>query len=103
MGSKIKAALQAFWAKLNTDLSDVWKTEKWFVILFGTVMLIIKFRQAIINVIVFSSKLLFDSTQKKIDELQKDEDNANNQANQLVDDSNNTKPSTDIGDDWNTK
>jgi len=103
MGSKIKAALQAFWTKLNTDLADLWKTEKWFVILFGTIMLIIKFRQAIISAIVFSSKLLFESTEKKSDELQQDENKANDQANQLVDDANNTPPASTPGDDWNTK
>jgi hypothetical protein len=102
MGSKIKARLQALWAKLNTDLRELWAKDKVFVILFGVILAIIKFRQGLIGLAVWSGKSLFNSTTTTTSNIQQQENQANNQANQLVDDANKL-PSTEtpVSDDWN--
>jgi hypothetical protein len=102
MGSKIKAFFQALWAKLNTDLHQLWEDDKFFVILFGAFIALIKFHQLIINYLVFTSKLIFDNAQKKSADLQQAEDQADQEASQLIDDAGNLGNNTNTpGDDWN--
>ena len=102
MGSKIKAWLQSLWLKLNTDLKALWKDDKVFIIAFAVIIAVIKFRQALIGILVASSKNLFNSTQKISDALQQKEKASNDQANQLVQDSEKLSDSEDpVTDDWN--
>lgn len=104
MGAKIKAYLQALYVKLTTDVGQLWQTDKGFVILFGVVILAIKFHSILIDLIVSNSKAIFDSTKKTSDVLQKKEDDANAQANHLVENAKKLPESeVPIDDDWNKK
>jgi hypothetical protein len=103
MGTKLKAFLQAFWAKLHADLDDLWQRDKGFLLVFGAIILALKFNRILINLIVASSKSLFNSTVASTTQVQNQENTDNNQANQLVDNSNNLPGNeTTITDDWNT-
>lgn len=87
--------LKALWAKFNVKI---------VAIALGAVFLIIKFRQVIIDILVSSSKTLFENTQKTSDKLQAEEKDANDQANALVkkvEEAPNTV--TTVSDDWNTE
>lgn len=96
--------LKAFWALLNTDARTLWANNKIFFIVFGLLILIIKFRSVIIDLLVSDSKQLLADTQKKDQQLKSEEDKTNSQANQLVSDANKldqNKPT--VGEDWNKK
>jgi hypothetical protein len=70
LGSKILAAAK-------TDIADIWKKDKAFLIAFGLIVLALKFRDILVYLIVSNSKQLFDKTRKQGDLLQGQED-ANN-------------------------
>jgi hypothetical protein len=104
--ASVKASLDALWAKLKTDVSVLWEKDKAFVILFGVVILGVKFREILISLIVASSKRLFDKTQKESDALLSQENDYNKQANDLVKKAEDLKASTDLRNadvDWYKK
>jgi hypothetical protein len=105
MIEKLKALLQTFWAKVKTDTSELWEKDKGFLILFGVVILGVKFREILINLLVSDSKAVFDKAQTQSDVLQKNENEANTKADALVKESDSiaTQDNGPIGDDWNTK
>lgn len=104
MGDKIKAVLQAFWLKLNTNLGELWQSSKWFVILFGIVILIIKFHTVLIDILISNANRIFSSATKTSDASQARENQDNQQANALIQDANSLpgqqKP---IDENWNKK
>lgn len=96
--------LKAFWAKLNSDIADLWEKDKLFLIIFGVLILVIKFRSILIDLIISNSKTIFNDAKKEDANLKQQEDQANQAADQLV------KHAEEIGknegtvtDDWNTK
>jgi len=100
----VEAKLKALWAKLNTDISELWASSKIFVILFGVVILIIKFHDLLMSLIVADSKSIENSAVKQDAVLSKQENAANTAADKLVSDAQKL-PSTEGGitDDWNKK
>lgn len=93
--------LKAFWAKLNTDVKTLWSGNKMFLIGFGLLILIVKFRNVIIDLLVANSKTVLNDAVKKDTELKAEEDKANNAANKLVDEAkklSDNKPTVD--EDW---
>jgi hypothetical protein len=100
MGAKLKA----LWAKLNADISEVWKDDKVFVFIFGAIMLVIKFRNILMDLIVSNSQSIFKSAQKEssVDQQQENKDNA--AATKLEQDAQKLSSSeTPVTDDWNKK
>lgn len=96
--------LKAFWGKLNTGIGTLWENNKIFVIVFGVLILIIKFREVIISFLVADSKRIFDNATKQSDSLKKQQDDYNSSANKLVEEAkqlpNHEGP---VGTDWNVK
>jgi hypothetical protein len=76
------------WAKVNQDLKTLWNNNRIFLILLIPVILIIKFRSILIDIIVNASKQQIQNAQNKDAKLKGKEDQANAQANQLVDEAN---------------
>jgi len=104
MGAKIKAFFQGLWAKLHTDVADLWERDKAFLIAFGAIILALNFNKALIGILSASAKSLFNSTTAKTNAIEKQENADNAQANKLVDDANKLpNGEAPIGDDWNEK
>ncbi|HXN74905.1 MAG TPA: hypothetical protein VN855_00250 [Candidatus Acidoferrum sp.] len=96
--------LKAFWAKINSDVADLWQKDKAFVLLFGVLILIVKFREILISLIVANSKHLFDKAQKESDALQTQENTDNATAEKLEEDAKKLSDSnTPVDDNWNRK
>lgn len=93
-----------FLEKLQMDPATLWKNHKGFLIGFGVLILIIKFREVIIDILVSSSKTVLEDAKKKDSSLRADENAANNAANKLIDDAkklDENKPKVD--EDWYKK
>lgn len=100
----MKEKLQAFWAKLNTDVGSLWQESKFFVIIFGILILVVKFRSVLISLLVADSKHIFDDATKKSDELKKQENDANSSADKLVEEAKKLADSNKpVEDDWYKK
>ena len=92
----------SFIEKLQMEPAALWKSYKVFFIVFGLLILVIKFRETIIDILVSSSKVTLDNTQKQDTQLKADENKTNSQANKLVDYAKklgDNKPKVD--EDWN--
>lgn len=96
--------LKALWDKLNTDVKTLWANNKLFLIIFGVLILIIKFRTVIIDILVSNSKEILEDAKKQDTQLKSEENKANDQANQLVKESKDlSKNKPKIDEDWNKK
>ena len=100
----LKVRAQSFWTKVTSDVGTLWQKEKGFVIAFGVIILVVKFREILINIIVSSSKALFQNAEEQSTKLDNQEnkdnaaaDNLVQQANQLPNDE---KP---VDPNWNLK
>jgi len=82
--ASIKASAQGFWTKVTSDVNDLWEKDKGFVIAFGLIILAVKFREILINLIVSSGKALFQSAEKQNTDLDNQENNDNTTADNLV-------------------
>lgn len=76
--------LQALKDKVKNLFSSLWNSNKLYFYLIGTVLIIIKFRELLINMLVSSSKVIFSSSQKKDDLLSSQEKTDNKEADRLV-------------------
>jgi hypothetical protein len=96
--------LKSFYAKASQDVKDIWAQDKVFFIAFGAIILTIKFRDILISLLVSSGKRVFTKAQTQDADLAKQETQANQQSDQLVQDAQNA-PSKEkpITDDWNKK
>jgi cell division protein FtsB len=93
-----------FLEKFNMPAKQLWANYKVFFIVFGILILIYKFREVIISLLVSSSRRAMDDARKQDANLKSEENALNNQANQLRDEANsldNSKPKVD--EDWNEK
>jgi len=73
-----------FLDKINSDIGELWEKDKWFVIIFGALILIIKFRDILIDILVNSGKNIEKNAENKDGKLAAQENQANQQANDLV-------------------
>jgi hypothetical protein len=82
------ARIGQFWTNTKElakkDLSVLWSEYRTPLIILGSLILALKFRQWLIDFIVSGSKELFDNAQKKDQKLQNQENTANQQADALV-------------------
>ena len=100
MDEKIKS----FFAKFKMSLTDLWTNNKIFVIIFGLLIVVFKFRSVLIDLIVAGGKKQVEEATAKDAVLAKEESAANDQANALVQKAAN-EPGKDepVTDDWNKK
>lgn len=94
----------SFLEKFNLPFSTLWDQYKLFLIGFGILILIFKFRSLIIDLLVSDSRKVVSDTVKQDAALKKEENVANDQANQLrkqAEDLGKNKSSVD--EDWNKK
>lgn len=104
MFEKLKASLATLWAKLHTDVADLWQRDKAFLVAFGVIILVIKFREIAIDFLVSGGKKVFDKAQAQSDALQKQENNDNASADKLVEEAKTlTDSKTTVKDDWYEK
>lgn len=91
----------SFWDKLNTPIKSLWENNKGFIIVFGLLILIIQFRQVILDMLISGARKELDTAKTKDAQLASEEKQANDQANKLVDEAkhlSDNKP--EVKDDW---
>ena len=83
------------------DAATLWSDHKLFFIIFGLLVLIVKFREILIDILVKSTKDTMNDATKKDDKLKTEEDQAKAAADKLVEDAKN-EPSKEkpVDDDW---
>lgn len=90
--------------KANMSPSQLWANHKVFLICFGLLILVIKFQDVIFRILVNRSNELVDDTKKQSDDLKHVQNQANDEANKLVQhaqDLNNNRPVVD--ENWHKK
>lgn len=104
MLTKLTTAWQNFEAKARQDWKIIWDSGKGFFFAAGILILIVKFRDIIIDILLNSAKRLFSNATKKDAVLDNQETKDNNAANALVDQANKLPSNeTPTSDDWNKK
>jgi hypothetical protein len=96
--------LKELWAKAVAKLKEVWEKNKLLILIIIPLLLLAKFRDVIIDILVSSSKKLVDKTEKKDVALKKEQDRANDEANRIIaeaDRKSENKPEVD--EDWHKK
>ena len=94
----------SFLEKFNLPFSTLWNQYKVFFILFGVFVLIFKFREVIIDLLVSSSRKTVQDAVKKDEILRGEEKAANDQANQLRKEASDLAANKPVIDeDWNKK
>jgi hypothetical protein len=96
--------LKELWAKAVQKLKEVWEKNKLLILIIIPLILLAKFRDLIIDILVSSSKKLVEKTTKDSAELKQEQDAANNEANQIIADADKkseNKPKVDK--DWHKK
>lgn len=90
------------WAKIDQDVKVIWQKDKLFFIAFFALIVVVKFRQGLINILIGSAKWIFDRTQEKDAKLQAEIKENNDKADKLVAEANSLpaqeKPVVDV--DW---
>ena len=96
--------LRSFWQKLNSDAKDLWAKDKIFFILFGILIIIVKFRDVLISMLVASGKRVMDDAKKKDEQLASQENQAKTESERLVEQAK-QEPSkeTPVDDNWYKK
>lgn len=93
-----------FLDKFKLDAKTLWDNHKLFLIFFGALILIVKFRDVLIDILVSSSKKLLQDTKDKDKVLVNEENKAKDDAAALVqkakDEPLKEKP---VDDDWYKK
>lgn len=94
----------SFLQKFNAPLSTLWNQYRGFLIIFGILILIVKFRSAIIDLLISDSRKIVSDTVKQDAQLKVEENQANDQANQLRREADQLgKNKAVIDEDWNKK
>lgn len=100
MDQKIKD----FWNKLNSDIAELWKNNKLFLIIFGVLILVIKFRTIIINLLIENSKELMKKNKEKDKNLQQQEEDYKKQSEYFLEKAKeSSKDKSPIKEDWYKK
>lgn len=76
--------LKAFWEKLNSDAKYLWDNDKVFFIGFSLVILVLKFRTILIDILVSNSEQIFNKTKTTDTSLSQEAQKDNATADQLV-------------------
>lgn len=93
-----------FLEKFNLPFSTLWSQYKGFLIGFGILILIFKFREVIIDLLVSSAHKTVSDATKQDAKLRAEENQANDQANKLRDQANSLDDNKPVIDeDWNKK
>ena len=99
--ASVKTSTGTFRSKLRTDIGELWQENKLFVFVFGALILVIKFREILINIIVANGKTIFNNATQQSAKDQKKEDQNNQDANALIKQAEDIgKNSPSIPDDW---
>jgi len=86
------------------DFKALWEKNKILFFILIPLILIVKFRDILISLIVSGGKKALEDAQKKDGELAATEVNANNQANKLVEDAKKlAENKTPVDEDWYKK
>lgn len=102
--SQLGQSWQNFKALCEKDLKSLWNEYRTVFILLGALILTVKFRDWLIDLIVSNGKRLFQNTQKKNDALQQKENQVNQQADDLVKKANDLpNQEQPVNDDWYKK
>jgi cbb3-type cytochrome oxidase subunit 3 len=102
--TKVKSVLNSFWVKVTSDVNSLWEQDKAFVIAFGLIILAVKFREVLINLLVASGKAIFQNAETKNTKLADQEDSDDLSANTLIKQANSLPNSEKPVDDyWNKK
>lgn len=94
----------SFLEKFKMPFSVLWDQYKGFLIVFSVLILIFKFREVIIDILISSAHKTVSDATKQDSKLHGEENAANDQANSLrkeASDMANNKPV--INEDWNKK
>lgn len=73
-----------FLGKFSLGFKELWNNHKLFLIVFGILIVVIKFREVLIDILVTSAKTLLANTKKESATLQAEQDEANKKADDLV-------------------
>lgn len=94
----------SFFNKFNSSLSELWEKDKVFLLCFGLLILVVKFRSVLISLIVANSKKLLEDTKTADTVLQKQENDYKKKADALVQEAKNL-PNTkeNVDEDWYKK
>lgn len=94
----------SFQDKMQMDAKELWADHKIFFIIFGVLLIVVKFRDLIIDILVSSAKRTVDSAKKEDSQLAKQEGDASKAADDLVAKANSEAGKEQpISDDWNKK
>lgn len=96
--------LVALWASAKAKISEVWSKNKILFFIIIPLIILVKFRDILIQLIVSSAKRLMKETREKDAQLRNEANAANQQANDLVkkaDAADDNKPPVD--EDWHKK
>lgn len=95
---------KSFLEKLNMPVKSLWENYRVFLLIFGIIILIIKFRDVFAQILVFLAKRSLENTEKQDIQLKSEQNQANSQANELIKEANdlsNNKHKVD--EDWYKK
>jgi hypothetical protein len=99
--AKIKTTALTFWARLNADFTKLWAEDRIFFIAFGVIILTLKFRTILINLIVTNAKSIFTKAQTQDDKLTTQENAEKTASNGLVQDAMQLpKSEQPVSEDW---
>lgn len=94
----------SFGDKFNAPLKTLWESHKLFLIGFGIVILIWRFREAIIDLLVADSRKIVNEAKVKDSQLKSEEQKANAQADELVKQAEDlSKNKSEVDEDWYKK
>jgi hypothetical protein len=101
MWPKIKNWIKDILALSEKDLNTIWQNTKVFVIPLVALGIVIKFRDILISLLVNSGKRIYQNTQQKNNKLQNQENQANQKANDLIQESDSLpEEKTKTEEDW---
>lgn len=102
--SPAPVAPPSFQDKLKMDAKSLWEDHKLFFILFGLLVLVVKFRDIAIDLLVSGAKKETTAAKKEDSSLATDENNAKASADALVQKAaEEPAKETPVGDDWYKK
>jgi hypothetical protein len=96
--------LKELWAKAVAKLKEVWEKNKLFILILIPLLILAKFRDLVIDILVSSSKKLMEKTKKADAQLKQEQDSANNAANKIISDADKlSENKPDVDEDWYKK
>lgn len=94
----------SFLEKFKSPISTLWDNHKVFLLIFGLGILIFKFREVIIDLLVSSARKTVNEAKEKDSALKAEQDQANDQANQLRKEADAlAKEKPEVDEDWHKK